>query len=477
MNHSRRKSMRLAADPCLGFYVMPTSNPPISRPPAADLDVPAIAVLDSDGSTDDSEEPVVSVDAFLRRSALTRTKTYAKKSRRTTQSANEESANPPRIELYPANNTHHQSKSLRSRILRAAVLSHADPDEFLLQDDSTAHSRNPLTFVEGPHPSREPVQTKRRTWSLSHQSTSPKYEKKHFEWMAGTNLSGRILVESPKPREIIVQSAKLARIPLQLRSHRHYPSSPAQPLLELSELQISPTPRMSTTPTDLSETPAFAQNPSADDPMPPAITLPVPNSSPTPATSSPAPALTSLSHRESQQTANSTLKPLASFFDQFLQTARVETQLEKNQKKKAPRKSVRRNPVNAPQPIGALKSFLRNSVRQTSSAQPFARPSSNYPLSSYLPNAPVPSFDMQFRVPSIPDSHRVIQATSYQVVLPSTPPTSAQAMLHTTPTYCNDHDMSLGAVDSSVDLFCLHARVCAQYARIQSASMQMLCET
>lgn len=158
--------MRLAADPCLGFYVVPTSNPPISRPPAADLDVPAIAVLDSDGSTDDSEEPVVSVDAFLRRSALTRTKTYAKKSRRTTQSANEESANPPRIELYPANNTHHQSKSLRSRILRAAVLSHADPDEFLLQDDSTAHSRNPLTFVEGPHPSREPVQTKRRTWSL-----------------------------------------------------------------------------------------------------------------------------------------------------------------------------------------------------------------------------------------------------------------------------------------------------------------------
>ncbi|KAJ7158701.1 hypothetical protein C8R46DRAFT_397607 [Mycena filopes] len=96
--------------------------------------------------------------------------------------------------------------------------------------------------------------------------------------------------------------------------------------------------------------------------MPPTIAAAPQTSPPAPAPSSLAPALTSLSLHEpplSQQTTNGTLKPLLSFFNRFLETARAETQLEKTQKKRVSRKSQRRNP--APQPIGALKSFLRNS--------------------------------------------------------------------------------------------------------------------
>ncbi|KAJ7158700.1 hypothetical protein C8R46DRAFT_1109949 [Mycena filopes] len=142
MSYNRRKSMRLAADPCLGFYIVPTSNPP---PHPRAVEVPPIAVLGSDSSADEAMNPL--------------TKTYNKKSR--TNLPDEDSTSAPHVEVH----THHQSKPLKKRILRAAVLTNADPDEWLLQEDSST-PRNPLTFVEERAPSRQVVQAKRRTWSL-----------------------------------------------------------------------------------------------------------------------------------------------------------------------------------------------------------------------------------------------------------------------------------------------------------------------
>jgi hypothetical protein len=186
----------------------------------------------------------------------------------------------------------------------------------------------------------------------------------------------------------------------------------------------------------------------------------------------------------SPQITNSALKPLASFFDQFLQTARAETQLERTKRNKAPRKTSQHpNQGNAPKPIGTLKSFLRNTVRQTSSARrPAHLPDSNYRFSPpYSPNAltnHVPSFDVpssmttQFRVPPSPDAHRVFQLTPYQVVLPSTPPTASRPMLY--PTDGDDHDFPIDAVDSSVNLFCFNARVCKFCLALLLHSISML---
>ncbi|KAF8206360.1 hypothetical protein K438DRAFT_2014096 [Mycena galopus ATCC 62051] len=178
-----------------------------------------------------------------------------------------------------------------------------------------------------------------------------------------------------------------------------------------------------------------------------------------------------LPSRAPPQPTNTMLKPLASFFDQFLQTARAETQLERTKRKKTPhKKQVQRHPnqANAPQPVSNLKSFLRNTVRDPFSTQRHPHPSRpNHRLSpSYSSNAftnRVPYFEVppsmttQFRAPSSPDAHRVFPPTPYQVVLPSTPPTSRRPELYTTDR--NDHDFTLDAVDSSVNLFCFNNRV------------------
>lgn len=175
--------MRLAADPCLGFYLLPSSNHP-NIPTRPALDAPPIEALHYDDShltDEDSSGPIVSVDAFLRRTALVRTKTYSKKSRRKDRGkrlddltntipddmSSELETPLTKFPSRPAVSANPISKPLKKRLLRAAVLSHADPEECLLQDDPVSQSRKPLPFVEQPPWPREPIQTKRRTWSLA----------------------------------------------------------------------------------------------------------------------------------------------------------------------------------------------------------------------------------------------------------------------------------------------------------------------
>ncbi|KAJ6609269.1 hypothetical protein B0H10DRAFT_2065328 [Mycena sp. CBHHK59/15] len=159
------------------------------------------------------------------------------------------------------------------------------------------------------------------------------------------------------------------------------------------------------------------------------------------------------------------MKPLASFFDQFLETARSETQLQVPVKKppvaKMPRKPAgartSRPGTSVPVPVSTLTNFLCNTVRQTSSALHYTPAP---PV--ILPNAINARVDYQasfvlphFHSPSSPDIDNVLQQTPYQVVLPSTPPTSR---------YYDDDEINIEqtntAIDSSVNLFCFNTRVC-----------------
>jgi hypothetical protein len=156
---------------------MPTSNSPVISPsPLADF--PPIEVLaNSDGfhSSDEDSAPIVSVDAFLRRAAFPSTKTYGKKTRRKDRGKQRDLTNPisdeaaePETSITahrPVNPIYCHSKPLKKRLLRAAVLSHTDPEDWLLQYDSVPQSRKPLPFVEERRQPHEPIQ-KRRTWSL-----------------------------------------------------------------------------------------------------------------------------------------------------------------------------------------------------------------------------------------------------------------------------------------------------------------------
>ncbi|KAJ6531849.1 hypothetical protein B0H19DRAFT_1188881 [Mycena capillaripes] len=521
-HNSRRKSMRLAADPCLGFYV--TADSPIV-PPSQAPDVPPIEVLGSDGSCSSDEGPIVSVDAFLRRTA---TKTYSKKSRRKNRGKQRDLTNPhlilsdvmpadakPSLTGHrPANPVHLQSKPLKKRLLRAAVLSHADPEECLLHDDAVFRSRKPLPFVEGRQSSDESIQTKRRTWGLvdprkelpprsnSFSSRSRAFPRsKKRDTLSGWRATyGRIYLDGSMINKRKTKASKIKclplsfvplheaeksyslmrlphrvavakpmryvpsdRIPLDLTSLHQHPSSPPQtscitPGNSQTEPPCAPlvlTPPLAApfpTP-DARPRTSTVLNLFTDDPIP-AITL-LSNSPPVSALGN-RDAFISPPPRVSPQIAQSTLKPLASYFDQFLQTARPETQLEKSKRKKTPRKMTRHlNQVDAPHLIGTLKSFIRNTVRQTSSARRREHASDSDFLSS-SPNTfatHVPTFDVppsmttQFRVPSFPDAHRVFQPTPYQVVLPSTPPTSSRPKLHRNDS--NDRDLTLDAAPQS----------------------------
>ncbi|KAJ7227248.1 hypothetical protein GGX14DRAFT_102486 [Mycena pura] len=133
------------------------------------------------------------------------------------------------------------------------------------------------------------------------------------------------------------------------------------------------------------------------------------------------------------RTTNGPLKPLASFLDQFLETARTATKLEKNGKKapRKPRMKTIAGNAPQPQPISTMKSFFRNAVRI-----PY---SSGCPISSAFPSpfsqdpVAMPSSPFHFtpstttHVSSNATIHRVGERrTSYQVLLPSTPQTPSQ---------------------------------------------------
>ncbi|KAJ7707647.1 hypothetical protein B0H17DRAFT_525264 [Mycena rosella] len=178
MTHNKRKSMRHAADPCLGFYLS-TSQPSV-RPPGPVPDPSSIQTISSDHRSFDNEgfESAVTVDAFLRRS-LPGAKTYSKKNRRrlnrdilssseniaNSTDDNQESVLEARSSHRRANRPRSQSKSLKKHLLNAAVLTHSDPGEWLWEEDAPFQSRNPLPFVEQQSPCKG-VRMKRRTWSL-----------------------------------------------------------------------------------------------------------------------------------------------------------------------------------------------------------------------------------------------------------------------------------------------------------------------
>ncbi|KAK7033174.1 hypothetical protein R3P38DRAFT_2921179 [Favolaschia claudopus] len=149
------------------------------------------------------------------------------------------------------------------------------------------------------------------------------------------------------------------------------------------------------------------------------------------------------------------LKPLASFFDTFLETARAETQLESNQN--ASRAKQRRPTIQTPKPmpLSTLKPFLKNSVR-SASAQRHRFASTYKPVLSSRDE----QYMTQFRVPSSP---MALQPTPYQVVLPVTPPTVPARRFETLRNAAandNTYELDWDVVDSSVEYFCLRNAVC-----------------
>ncbi|KAF7374841.1 hypothetical protein MSAN_00370100 [Mycena sanguinolenta] len=490
---------------------------------------------DSCLSDTDIAEPIVSVDAFLRRTAYARGKVYGTKRKRlriddsvdpeeTDEKPRETETPPSRSGVsasLAAKPIRRQSKPLKKRLLRAAVFSNVEPEEWLQQEDPIPSTRKPLPLVEQQHLPRERVQTKRRTWSLVDPRKTAPVQSNSFSSRAkaplGTKtntLSGwretygqidgaaiskrkttasvasqvpmkcsplsfvslheaeksyslmrlpRNKIETEVPRrDFVVQSN---RIPLKFTSVDQHHSSPTVCIAPKGPSMESPRrtlPLASTSavpdplPTALEhDTRPASLNTSADDPMPPARPEPTSCPASAPVHSDPP----ASPPRSPPQSTNVALKPLASFFDQFLQTARAETQLAWTKKKTPHKNQLRSQAIPPPQPIGTLKSFLRTSVRNNTSVHRYQnRRSPSYSSHANSTNVPafgvVPSMTTQFRSPSSPDSRRVFHPTPYQVVLPSTPPTSHQPELYTTDG--NDHDMPL--VDSSINLFCFSTR-------------------
>ncbi|KAJ6494877.1 hypothetical protein C8R47DRAFT_1213543 [Mycena vitilis] len=518
-NNSRRKSMRLAADPCLGFYVLPPSN-------SVDNLVPPIEVLSFEGSDEDGdvEGPVVSVDTFLRRNALANTTTYSKKSHRKDRRKRQDVPNPLCSEVLPpaeiplipphANPTHFGSKSLTKRLLSAAVLSNVDPETCLLQDDPVPHSRKPLPLVAKRRPSCEPVQTKRRTWSLTDprkalprsNSFTHRASSRHIKsdtlsgWRATIYLDGAITKRKAKasktppkcvplsfvplheaekayslmrlPHKVVTEALKLIqvsaeRVPLEFR-HSSFPTQTDYVAPEATPPKL---PCASLSATSSAARPMTIILPTADDPMPPAA--PFSNSHLACALEDCDASISLPPLSVSPQMSNGNLQPLAYFFEQFLQnaraeTARAETQVEQTSQKKAPRKASQ-HPTRktTPQPFSTLKSYLRTAVRQTSSNRPALLSSADFPFCTSLNGTnhvaselPLSSLT-HFRLPSIPVEHHISPPAPYHVVLPSTPPAPSCPGPEPFPVGGDDH-----AADSSVNLFCF-TRVCTSLQLLQ----------
>ncbi|KAF7327697.1 hypothetical protein MKEN_00349200 [Mycena kentingensis (nom. inval.)] len=146
---SRRKSMRRAADPCLGFYLVPPTDP---DPPApASPKTPHIAVLPCSSSPpsrleDTDTEHVVTVDEFLRQTAVARPKTYGKRRQKKKRvvtiadpdytSDGDSSEDAPDTPIIPLP----RKLPLRKRLLTAAVSTNGDPDDILLPGGPLNHA-------------------------------------------------------------------------------------------------------------------------------------------------------------------------------------------------------------------------------------------------------------------------------------------------------------------------------------------------
>ncbi|KAJ7170737.1 hypothetical protein C8R43DRAFT_980829 [Mycena crocata] len=531
--NNRRKSMRRAADPCLGFYVLPPS--PIPLPPRAPLDLPPIKAsreadrrLSSDDDTCDEEDPVaLTVDAFLRRSVQASAKTYRNKPNRPRPNRDDppicgEMATPERPRRH-AMSTQHRSKPLKKRLL-SAVLSHTDPDDWLLQD--SVQSKNPLAFSE--IEDRRPLRLKRRTWSLvdpkktlparfnsfsnsrhNPSTRSPPKNKTLSGWQAQIYLDGSVvskrkaggktakmpaplkcpplsfvplheaercysmrrqphkIMEAPKPKAIVIGSTKSTRIPLELAFVKERNFSPPQTAQQIANSEQTPCHPLSSMRTlaqaDLPPIPADTLlNLSTTDLIPVAAIPPFPfDSSLLPPPVDDCDAAAFPPPPASPQCMKSTLKPLASFFDQFLQTARSETQLERTKhgkKRKTPR-NVQSTIVSS-KTSGVSKLSLRrpSSARRLVQAPDYRMSSPVFPYALDTFRDPATATTPRFHVPS---STSGFHPTPYQVVLPSTPPTSYHPTVP--PTWNTDLDLPPNVLNSSVNLFCFNARICGPH--------------
>ncbi|KAJ7650223.1 hypothetical protein FB45DRAFT_12758 [Roridomyces roridus] len=493
--------MRRAADPCLGFYLSPTPIPPAPpRPPSTPpVEVLQVSLEELPDLQEDDPEQQLTVDAFLRRSAV---KTYRKKKSR----RNDRDVVPLDADVddemsdAPRTRPRQSKRSLKKRIVKAAVQTHGDPDEFLLEEQVVSHSRTPLPFVEEPH---LPIPKKRRTWSLVDPKKALATRSNAFPgrdksaggdepkrdtlsgWHAtygivyrdgsviskrkGRGKGGKAAQESFKypplsfvalqeaersyalmrmphsaPFEPII--ARSTRTPLDLlppssdmppsdeAPHTPHPITAVRaeyPLLQSSH--TPPSADQSATPTTHSVTvvgmeytpldiPLLADQPatpathpdmasSAAQPPIHSMNLPVVPVVPVVPVSLTSPPVEN--HCDVLHVSQKPLlKPIGSFFNQFLQTARSETQLQ-NQKKAPRRVSPKSHPNRS------KASFLRSAIRPAEEV---------HGRLTYAPDTST----FQFPVPStpffVPSSPNALQPTPYQVVLPSTPPTSRLPM-------------------------------------------------
>nr|GAT60724.1 predicted protein [Mycena chlorophos] len=449
----RRQSMRRAVDPCLGFYLLPPATP--ARPVIAAHDPPRIdehppiVVLDPPIASPVPEaERVVSVDDFLRETALARSKSY--KRRRRVPLARDASPDASALDSEDEEDSRPRSRKRRSlplkkRLIRAAVATNTEPEDWLPPPQ-------PL-FLE---PAQE-LPTKLRSLKLADPKKIVLPRSHSFTTSADLNstskqrsISGwetRMRID-PGARKAKRRAAKAAKpksglkcLPLQFiplaEAERSYsllkgpklkhgqtgrPQAAARVPLVLSQpvlaRRISPLPEASQSLLDEHalppSTPPRSQNIPID---PPATTLAA--SSPI----APAPAPVCMANPEGKapsvvETSSvgdraapccppraPTLRPLGSFFQEFLETARAETQrsVESSARPVSRRRpGTRHNGNNTlappPRPISTMKSFFRSTVRE-SQASP-----ANQSILSILPShlRPSRSPEIEFRVPALP---------------------------------------------------------------------------
>ncbi|CAK5269449.1 unnamed protein product [Mycena citricolor] len=162
MSSNRRKRMRRAADPCLGFYFPPSSPTP---PSASQMNIPPIAVLENSSDPTDSSCPEVdeletsstdylTVDEFLKHIHPPPKNTYHKKNKRTMVHDEKTDTSQVRLEENygtepPRKRKLLQRKPLKSRLLTAALIADVDPDDFLLDETP---QRTSLVFNRPPSP-------------------------------------------------------------------------------------------------------------------------------------------------------------------------------------------------------------------------------------------------------------------------------------------------------------------------------------
>ncbi|KAJ7067003.1 hypothetical protein C8F01DRAFT_1119949, partial [Mycena amicta] len=495
MNDSRRRSiMRRAADPCLGFYILPDAptstplrtsvlEPPPDSSPSLFEDSPAVV-------------HVVCVDEFLRQNALARAKPYRR--RRQTRTpvvsipvdaaslTSEEQSEDDAMTIPQRPDRKRCQPPLKKRLIRAALATKTDAEDWLPQDDS----RHPLVLD-----THQQTATKQRNWKLADpKKTIPPHSNSFMKpqdifanskskqrtitgWQTRIRIDGSIRKKPKSKPKFTKATSNAAPVPLSFiplaEAERSYSlmkrprpgnllSLPALAVLDRIHLDFpkrsvhrrnSPLPLDSELSSLLPDAPAVPTAP----PLPVARSQSPSNGplAPHPAIASPTTPInvaagvlpvTTDNHSRPQPTTG--LRPLGSFFQEFLETARTETQLSTENIKKATRRrpGPRRNGNNItlappPRPISTLKSFLQTSVRE-SQAPPTGLFIMSAAFHDHRQRSPE---NLHFRAPLIP---------AYRFGMPSTPPSQ------TSPQTAGEYSLLSNAYSSAASLFCLNRPLC-----------------